>query len=199
LVLLHHPMKKFVLAPALAALAMFFWGFLYWGAPHHLPYKSLGHLQDETAAANALSQIFPATGAYLIPHPMNGDENMAKQMSHGPTVEVHIVKEGMAAMDPAMLVKGYMHGFVVAVFLMVLLSSVAAAVPTWFSRVRVCTLVGVLVGLCDVADAIWWHHSVGWSFAQAFYDFVLFVVAGLVLAKFVKPAAVEKLSPTHAL
>lgn len=49
-----HPMKKFVLAPVLAALAMFVWGFIYWGAPHHLPYKGLGTVADESATALAV-------------------------------------------------------------------------------------------------------------------------------------------------
>lgn len=37
---------------------MFFLGFLYWGAPHYLPYKALGHLPDEAATADALAKIF---------------------------------------------------------------------------------------------------------------------------------------------
>ena len=177
-------MKKFVLAPALAALAMFFWGFAYWGAPHHLPYKALGQLPDEAAVAAKLGELFPATGAYLIPHPMKGDENMVAQMKRGPTVEVHITKESLAAMNPGMMVKGYFHGFVVCVLLMVMLTGLAKAFTGWSSRVKFCAGVGLLVAMSDVGAAIWWNHALGWSLAQAFYDITAYAVAGLVLARF---------------
>ena len=45
------------------------------------------------------------------------------------------------------------------------------------------------VATCDLGNTIWWHHALRWTLAQAFYDFVLYVIAGLVLAKFVTPKA----------
>jgi hypothetical protein len=180
-------MKKFVLVPALAALAIFFWGFLYWGTPHYLPYHALGQLPNEAGTASAMGQLFPASGSYLIPNPTAGNENMAAQMKRGPTVEIHIVKEGMAAMDARMLVKGYLHGFAICVLLMIVLVRFRAALPTGWSRVKLCACIGLFVVMADLADAIWWHHALGWTLAQAFYDFVLFLIAGLILAKFATP------------
>ncbi len=183
-------MKKFVLAPALAALAMFFWGFLYWGAPHHLPYQALGHLPDEAATAEALARIFPATGAYLIPNPTAGDEKMAAQMKKGPTAEVHIIKESMTAMDPAGLFKGYLHGFTLALLLAIMLNGLEKSFKGWTCRAKFGAAIGLLVAVGDYGDAIWWHHSWTWVSAQALYDFGAYGIAGLVLAKFLtaKPA-----------
>lgn len=59
-------MKKFVLAPALAALAMFVVSAIYWMSP--FPYQTLTPVGDNAAAA-ALGKIFPATGTYLVPEP----------------------------------------------------------------------------------------------------------------------------------
>ncbi len=180
-------MKKFVLAPALAALAMFLWGFLYWGTPHHLPYKTLSTVADESATALAVGKLFPATGVYLIPSPLSGDEKMAELTKRGPSVEVHIRKEGRAAMDPMVLLAGYVHMLVLAVMLTGLLCGLEKAFVKWTCRVKFCAGIGLLVAICDLGHAIWWHHAWGWTIAAAFYDLAMYTIAGLVLAKFVTP------------
>ena len=180
-------MKKFVLAPALAALAMFFWGFLYWGAPHHLPYKSLGRVEDDSATAAALGKLFPSSGAYMIPSPMLAEEKLSELMQRGPSAHVYITKEAMPMMDPAVLIKGYVHMFALAVLLTVMLVGLAKAFERWTCRVKFCAGIGFLVALCDLGQAIWWNHPWGWTLAQSFYDVVMYTIAGLVLAKFVTP------------
>ncbi len=158
-------MKKFVLAPALAALAMFFWGFLYWGVLD-FPYKSLGTVADESATALALGKLFPATGAYLLPSPKSGEAKVEELMKRGPFAQVFIVKEGMPPMDPAVLIKGYIHMFVLALLLTVMLcGGLQKAFETWRCRVRFCAGIGVLVAICDLGNAIWWHHPWGWTLA----------------------------------
>lgn len=182
-------MKKFVLAPVFAALAMFVWGFLYWGAPHHLPYKSLGTVADDSATAEAIGKLFPSSGAYLIPNPQAGDEKMAALMKRGPSVEVHIRKESMAMMDPSLLLAGYVHMLVIAVMLTGLLCGLEKAFERWTCRVKFCAAIGLLVGVCDLGAAIWWHHAWGWTIALSVYDLVMYTIAGLVLARFVTPKA----------
>ena len=180
-------MKKYLLAPVLAALAMFVWGFLYWGAPHHLPYKSLGTVTDDSATALAIGNLFPASGAYLIPNPMAGDAKMAELMQRGPSLEVHIRKDGMKAMDPAMLLAGYAHMLVIAFLLTGMLCGLEKAFERWTCRVKFCAGIGLLVAVCDLGASIWWHHAWGWTLALSVYDLVMYVIAGLVLAKFVTP------------
>jgi hypothetical protein len=180
-------MKKFVLAPALAALAMFVWGFLYWGAPHHLPYQTLGRVDDESATALALGKLFPTTGAYLLPSPTLAEDKLAPLVQRGPSAQVYITKEGMALMDPALLLKGYLHMFVLAVMLTGMLCGLEKAFERWTCRVKFCAAIGGLVATCDLGAAIWWHHPWGWTIAHAVYDLVMYALAGLVLAKFVTP------------
>lgn len=180
-------MKKFVLAPVLAALAMFVWGFLYWGAPHHLPYKSLGTVADDSATAEAIGKLFPASGAYLIPSPLLGEDKMAALAKRGPSVEVHIRKEGMPMMDPSLLLAGYIHMLVIAVMLTGMLCGLEKAFVGWTCRVKFCAAIGLLVAVCDLGAAIWWHHAWGWTIALSVYDLVMYTIAGLVLAKFVTP------------
>jgi len=179
-------MKKFILAPVLAALAMFFWGFLYWGVLN-LPYKSLGQVQDESGTALALGQLFPKSGAYLLPSPMVGEAKAAELMQRGPIAQVFIVKESMKPMDPAILVQGFGHMLIIAFFLVAVLSGLTKSLETWRCRVMFCAGIGLLVAICKLGDAIWWHHPWSWSLVVAVYHMLMFTIAGLVLAKFVPP------------
>ncbi|MBI5767634.1 MAG: hypothetical protein HZA93_07550 [Verrucomicrobia bacterium] len=184
-------MKKHLLGPALAALAAFTLGFLYWGLPHHLPYKTLGKVADESATALAIGQLFPASGAYLLPSPLLGEEKMNELALRGPSVEVHITKEGYGGAEMGKIMAlGYAHVFVLSVVLSFILCGLEKSFQRWTCRVKFCAAIGLLVATCDLGAAIWWHHALGWTLAQAVYDLLMYVVIGLVLAKFVtsKPA-----------
>ena len=183
-------MKKHLLGPALAALAMFMWGFIYWGTPHHLPYKALGTVADEGATALAVGKLFPASGTYLLPSPLLGEEKMNELALRGPSVEVHVTKEGYGGAEMGKIMAlGFVHVFVICVLLSFILCGLDKAFVSWTCRVKFCAAIGLLVATCDLGNAIWWHHALGWTLAQAFYDFVMYVIAGLVLAKFVTPKA----------
>lgn len=181
-------MKKFILAPALAALAAFFLGFIYWGLPPHLAYKALGSVPDVSATALAVGKLFPATGTYLLPSPLDGEAKMNELAARGPSVEVHLVKEPLTNADMAKsMALGFLHMFVVSLLLMMILGGLAKSFVCWTCRVKFCAAIGLLVATCDFGHVIWWHHSLGWTLAQAIYDFLTYVTIGLVLAKFVTP------------
>jgi hypothetical protein len=183
-------MKKFILAPALAALAVFVLGFLYWGLPPHLAYKSLGSVPDVSATTLALGKMFPATGTYLLPSPLDGQATMNELAARGPSVEVHIVKEPITNADMAKVMGlGLVHMFVVSLLVAMILSALAKSFECWTCRVKFCAAIGLLVATCDFGQVIWWHHTLGWTIAQAVYDFLTYVTIGLVLAKFVTPKA----------
>ena len=183
-------MKKFILAPALAALAIFVWGFLYWGAPHLLPYKALGRVDDESVTALAVGKMFPTSGTYLLPSPLLSNDRMNELALRGPSVEVHIRKEPLTASDMATcMALGFAHVFVLCVLLTFVLGGLEKAFERWTCRVKFSAALGLLVATCDLGYVIWWHHSLAWTLAQALYDCGTFVLAGLVLAKFVTPKA----------
>jgi hypothetical protein len=179
-------MKRFILGPALAALAMFLFGAIYWMSP--FPYKTLQPVADDAAAGLALAQIFPETGTYLVPRPDLEPKLLAELTKRGPSAQVQFVKEGFDGMEPAVFLKGYVHYFVVSLLLAALLAKVASSLRGYCSRVTFCALVG-LVGstLIEYSDPIWWHHPWGWHLVSSIYAVVAFLVSGLVLAAFVKP------------
>ena len=181
-------MKKFLLAPFLAALAMFVWGFVYWGTPHNFPYKTLQRTADDGATAEAISKLLPATGAYLLPSPLLGEEKMNELAKRGPAVEVHIMKEGYGGAEMGKIMGiGFAQNFVIALLLAIMLTGLSKAFRFWTCRVKFCAFLGLLVMIGELSPAIWWHHSLAWTFANAFYVFMLLTIAGLVLAKFVTP------------
>ena len=60
-------MKNNLLAPALAALAMFILGSIFW--MNLLPCKVISTTADDRVAAAALDAVIPETGLYLVPSP----------------------------------------------------------------------------------------------------------------------------------
>ncbi len=181
-------MKKFLLAPLLAALAMFFWGFVFW-ALLPFPYSTVKTAPD--AAIAALQATFPESGTYLIPSPHTPDEALiAEQAKRGPSATIHLVKEGMDPMPPSMLLTGYLHELVSCLLLAFLMHKAAPSFKGYWGRVQFSVGVGLLIAIFgNLSDPIWWHHPWGLHLVTALYTTVAWLVAGLVLAKFHTPKA----------
>jgi len=188
-------MKKFVLAPALAALAMFIFGFLYWGVTT-LPYRVLGSTGDDSAAALALGKVFPATGTYLVPGPNTPEPLRGNLVKRGPFAVVHFVKEGTNELAPAALAQGYAHEFVLCFILAIMLSKAAPTFQAFSCRVRFSAMVGLVAATCGLGNVVWWHHALSWELVQGVYDVGAFVIAGAVLGIFHTPK--NKITPTAA-
>jgi hypothetical protein len=182
-------MKRFVFAPALAALVLFVFGALYWMNP--LPYHALNRLPDDAAVIGALDKLFPASGGYLLPGMYLDSKQQAELSAQGPIAEVHIVKHGLKMVEPTQLILGYVHEFVVCVILVMLLQVTGASSGTPGRVVKSCAWLGVLLAAYDFLYAIWWYHSWAWQSFVALYDLIAFTLAGLVLAKFVAAKSME--------
>ena len=177
-------MKKYVVAPALAALAMFVFGAVFWMSP--FPYQTLTPASNDSATALTLAQIFPTSGTYIIPGPGLKDEKLVAELyRRGPSAMVQITKEGHEMVEPAVFIKGYVHYFAVAVLLMALLVYATPLFHSFWCRVRFSAVVGLLGALLiTCSNPIWWHHPWGWNLMMALYAVLEFTVAGLVLARF---------------
>ncbi len=182
-------MRKFVLAPALSALAMFVLGAVFWMSP--FPYRTLTPVADNPAAIATLDKIFPTTGTYMLPGPEMADQKLLTTLwERGPTAEIQFIREGHPMMEAAVFVKGYIHYFVVSLLLGCLLSRVGSSLATYGARVWFCTVVGTTgATLTCLSNPIWWHHAWGWNLMQALYAVLAFTAGGLVLAKLLAPKA----------
>ena len=183
------PMKKFLLAPALAALAMFIFGAVYWMSP--LPYKVHSRVADDAVAGEALAKIFPSTGVYFVPGMHLPPDQREALAQRGPIAEVHFLKPGMPPMDPLQLLKGYLHQFGICLVLVFMLDASGQAFRGFGCRVRFCGTIGLLIALYDYGQSVWWHHSIAWVTMTAVYDFIAFFIAGLVLGKLLTPKIIS--------
>jgi len=183
-------MNKYILGSFLAAIAFFVWGFLYWAvspASHMIVHST----DDDVAVGAMLKQMFPLDGMYTVPGMANDDETMAMLHEAGPIATVHIKHAGANPMGAKFFIMGIVHSWVSTLLLTFLLVKASPAVLSSYGRrVWFVTLVGVAIAVVsDMSFPIFWGHP--WPvylFNASFVVTGMFVV-GLVLAKFVKPAA----------
>jgi hypothetical protein len=182
-------MKQILIGAALAALAMFFWGFLVWGAPHNLPYTTvIKSVPDELALGAVLNQALPETGVYLLPNPASGAsaEEVQKRAAAGPLAQVIFVKEG-AVMGAGVFFWGYVHMFVAALIGGLLLRGTLPTTTGYGSRVTFVLLVGLAGSFfSNLGKPIWWHQPWPYHLAYFAYDLSSWLLAALILAKFVR-------------
>ena len=68
-------MVRTILRVLLAAVAMYFWGFLFWGI-NPVPYQSWQQADDDAAQA-ALRELFPTAGTYYVPGRAHDEAEMS--------------------------------------------------------------------------------------------------------------------------
>jgi len=182
-------MVRLVVGSMAASVAMFMYGFMYWGV-NTLPYATWKTVPDHEAAGQALLENFPESGMYFLPAMGLDADSRTKMYESGPVGFVTIDRDGRPEFDSSVMAQGFILNLVSAVLLAVVIWWAASGLPSYGSRVVLAALVGLVATVfIDFGDAVWWYDPWDWKCHEAFYDFSSFVVAGLVLAAFVKPAA----------
>lgn len=172
----------------LASVALFFWGFLYWGLSP-FPYQAWKQSSDDEAAQKTLLEWFPENGAYFVPGRKHDPATLERLFRQGPVVFVHMLRrEGRPPFDPGIMVRGFVLNVVVAALVAVLLWHAREGLPSYLSRFLQAGLAGVTGSLMiDCGDAIWWEVAWVWKLRQALYNCVGFVICAAILAYFVVP------------
>jgi len=182
-------MGRMILGTAIAAVVMYLFGFLYWGASL-VPYGALKQAGDPHVAGQALLGQFPDRGTYMVPSP----QNMATSpdlMEKGPVAIIHMTAPaGRPAMDPAIMAGGFGMNLVVIVLLALLMQRLAPKLPAYGDKAL------LSIGLAAIAaiaihggDAVWWQVPLPWKLVQGLYDFAFLAGSGLILARFIGPKA----------
>lgn len=176
--------QAFAWGCVLASLAVFVFGAIVWMGPgvqifHRVP--------AEESAAHDLKYMLRDSGVYLLPYdPQDMDATMERQ-EEGPLAMIHYRREGVDAGSPWVMVMGYLHFLVSVVLIALLLRLALPALSDYRSRVGFVALVGLTAAvLANLGDPIWWHQSWAFHLVHALYDFGTWLVAGLVLAAFIK-------------
>lgn len=173
-------MKKLLLGSFLAGLALFMWGFIYYGVSG-IPYQFLG--TPNPGAGAALKSSFPTDGTYIIPGP--NAENLEAAQRDGPIAMIQIVRDGTE--NPmSMMLPGFIHGWAYCFFLGCLLQQICKKAG-YGERVWFVVQVGIAGAfLARFGDAIWWWQAWSWQISNFAYSVIGAAIAGAILAKFIK-------------
>ena len=107
-------MGRVIVGAAVAAVVMFFIGFIFFGTPlAKLGTASLGDTQA-AAVQQSLAANLPRTGTYTVPDP-EGSAAQTVMYGQGPIATIHYNTGGFPAMDTGALVSGLVLAFVMGI------------------------------------------------------------------------------------
>ena len=180
-------MLRLALGAFLAAIAVFFWGFLFWGSGLSDPY---GHVTPEAEAAltGALKANLASDAVYFLPDMKNGtQEAVMARVNAGPVA--HIVFHSAGAKPFSVtLALGFLHMLVMTSMLAFFMRLTLPVAPTWSSRVKLVALVGVIAATyAHLGNPIWREYPWRFALLGMVFDFASYAIAGLILARFVTP------------
>jgi hypothetical protein len=167
----------------LAAIAMFFFGALFWTAT--LPYGTVRGVADHELAAGALAQLFPDSGLYMLPAPDEDPERYAELHRRGPWVMANVVHDPGEPMQGATFVAGFIHQWVTCLLLGLLLLKMAPERQGVTARAGLLALAGFTAAFfIDIGAVIWWRMPLAWQLYELVHDALAWSIAGFVLARF---------------
>ncbi len=180
-------MKRILIGSVLAAVVLFVWGFLFWGVSG-LADAVMDPAPDEAALSQKLAEVLPKTGVYLLPYPPSSPtDEFVRRHEAGPLAQIFFRREGTNPMGGGVFLGGFLHMLVSALVMAFALSLVLPAAPGYGARVKVVLLAGLAGAIySNLGKPIWWHQTWDYHFLTFVYDFTSWVLAGLVLAKFVR-------------
>jgi hypothetical protein len=185
-------MKKLFVGSLLAAVAMFIFGAVYWSSS--IMSAGAREVTDDAAAQVMLREMFPETGIYWIPGMSlyaEDPESYTALHEAGPVAMINILHDPGQPMAPRTFAAGFLHEWVVCFLIGLLLLRAAPALPSYGSRVGFITMAGfVMAVFVDLGAVIWWHMPLALQLADGLYNVIAWLLAGLVMARFV-PETVE--------
>lgn len=184
-------MSKVVIGCVLAALAIQVWAILYW-AVSPLPFRFMRPLPDEVRVVALLSEKITENGMYRFPFPADDTEQatdaFVARHKAGPIGSVFLRTQGSDPMSPMTIVKGVLHNIASSGLVAAVLILASPALPTYRRRVLLVFLVGAFAAFAiGLSNPIWLQHPWGFAIFNAVYIATAWLIAGLVLARFVRP------------
>ena len=147
-------------------------------------------MADDRAVGDALRLHFPESGVYYLPGNGNEPGLRAELYEAGPTGFVILDVDGRPEVDPAIMLGGLLLDGLIVAILAGWMRFALGSLPTYRSRLAFSALAGAFaVVLVNFGDAVWWALPWGWELVQSFYNFTAVLVAGAILAHYIRPAA----------
>ena len=192
-------MARMILGAALAALAMFFIGFIFFG-PLGLLDLAVGNIDDAKAGAiqQTLAANLPHTGTYFVPM-AEASAAQTVMYGQGPIATIHYNTGGFAATDTTSLVGGLVFNFIIALLIGLALLGIDRRVPDFASRARVAVIIAIAAtAYTHLGEPIYYHHDWAHFIYLFIADGAAIAAAGLIVAWFLPvPRAAPADAPTE--
>jgi hypothetical protein len=181
-------MGRTILGIVLAALAVFFWGFVYRGLSP-LPYTSWKHTNGDEAAQAALLEHFPENGTYHVLSPTHDETTLTQLYTKGPVAFVHVTSQpGRPLHDMSPMIKGLLLYILVAAALTPLLGLIPLSLDGIRNQIKISGLMGLVAALLiDLGDVVWWYLSLEWKLHTGIYHMTSWMIMTVVLCQFILP------------
>lgn len=185
-------MIRVIFGSAVAAIAMFVIGFVFFG-PLGLINLATASVGDIEAAAvqQSLAANLPRTGTYFVPTP-GSSAAQTVMFGRGPIATVHYNTGGFAAMDPTTLVVGIVFNFVIAMIMGLALLGIDRRVLDLGSRAKTASILAVAgVAFSHLSEPIYLKHDWPYFIYVFVADGLMLVAAAIIVAWFLpRPAEV---------
>ncbi len=171
----------------LTAAALFLWGFVFW--VFVIPDSAMHEVADNAATQAMLSEQFPQEGMYFVPGGDQDDPAWAELHEKGPIAMVSVTA-GRPPQEPSVFIKGIVIEIFLAALIAWMLALAAPALPNYSQRVIFVCIAGLAATLVSHGRGmVWFGATLDWVIPTAAYDFVGWLIAGLILAKFTRPVS----------
>jgi hypothetical protein len=189
-------MIRYLVGSLLAAVVLFFWGFLFWGVSP-IPYLFMHRFANEDEVTQVLQKNAPESGAYFLPFPADAGSSDAEahkalleRHRKGPLVEVQYNKDGADVESPLMYVFGFGQIFLASLLVGLLLWLALPNLHAYPTRVLFVFLAGVFASAAiTLAEPVWFHHPWVGAVNVAIHHLVGWLLAGLVMGLVIRPKA----------
>ena len=178
---------KVLLASLVGAVIFFVWGFIFWGMLGG--FGTVTSIPNEDQVAEAVKGNITEAGIYYYPAmDEGGNEEWQAKHEVGPLFMISYHPEGANPMNAQMFMFGFIHFFVSALILCLILNSVLGNLTTFSKRVVFIVGIGLFASvMLDFSQPIWWYSPWSFAFSSLFYNVVGWLLAGLAIAKLLKP------------
>ncbi len=178
-------MRDMVIGSVVAAIAMFLWGFLFWGVGLIDPFAHT-NADAQQAVAKALQDKLPTDGVYFVPdRTLESPDAWAQSHTKGPIATVSIMKSGADPMAASKLIAGFVHMLVATIILGTIM--MVSNRPSYLERLQLGALVGIGgTVFANLTQPIWFDSPWGYHLTNGFYQLVAWLIAAAILAYFVR-------------
>ncbi|HEY6182961.1 MAG TPA: hypothetical protein VIW67_11985 [Terriglobales bacterium] len=189
-------MAKVLLAGILGGLALFMWG----GLSHMvIGLGEVGVQNIQRPVYDSIKATIPQSGFYFFPE-NDGKGNMKDEFKGGPTGILIYKPTGAGAPMTGQLINETILNIVQALLAAYLLSLAAAKLVRYPQRVGFVFVLGILSAIAtNIEYWNWYGFPSSYTMAYIIDKLIGFMVVGLVVAAFVKPAVgVVEVMPSKA-